>query len=332
MTLTTSTAGKVVPGGPRQVASELGVSNKVSCHTDGSVVVVSPSTRPLNPQLGEVVSGSKPVDGGWLTVYPEEYEEVMADPIAAQYVKKYIGARELLHDEERYCLWLTDAEADEVRTSPLLLKRVEGVRAFRAGSQAASTREAASKPHLFQQIAQPSTAYLCIPAHVSQSRPYFLAARFGHDVVTSNANFLTADTDGFIFAMISSTMFITWQHAVGRRIRSDLRFNKLLTWNTFPLPPTETDARRRIIAAGEGVMAVRQSQPDLSLADLNAPTTMSNELINAHESLDGEVDQLFGLISQHAAELERQVVLCTRYQEMAGASVGAKTSARLPGI
>jgi hypothetical protein len=39
-------------------------------------------------------------------------------------------------------------------------------------------------------------------------------------VVTSNANFLAGDPDGFMFAIISTTMFITWQHAVGGRIKS----------------------------------------------------------------------------------------------------------------
>ena len=210
---------------------------------------------------------------------------------------------------------MADAEAGEVRTSPLLLKRVEGVRAFRADSRAATTREAASKPHLFQQIAQPSTSHLCIPAHVPESRLYFLAARFGPDVVTSNANFLTTDADGFTFAIISSTMFITWQRAAGGRIRSDQRFNKLLTWNTFPLPPTDMDARRRVIAAGAGVLAARQRQPDLALADLYAPV-MSDELINAHRDLDREVDLLFGLVSQQCTDLGRKEVLFRRYQEM----------------
>ena len=269
-----------------------------------------------------MASGSRPVDGGWLTVYPGEYEEVMADPVAARYVKKYVGARELLYDEPRYCLWLADAEAAEARTSPLLRRRLDGVRAFRAHSRAAATREAASKPHLFLQIAQPSTSYLCIPAHIPESRPYFLAARLGPEVVTSNANFLTADTDGFIFAIISSTMFLTWQHAVGRRTGSDLRFNKLLTWNTFPLPPTGSGPRRRVIAAGARVLEVRRSQPDLSLAAQYAPATMSDELITAHEVLDSEVDRLFGLTWAPVAELERKVVLCSRYQTMTAPAPG----------
>jgi len=113
---------------------------------------------------------------------------------------------------------------------------------------------------------------------------------------------------------------VTWQRAVGGRIKSDLRFNKLLTWNTFPLPPTDTDARRRIIGAAQEVPAARQLQPDLSLADLYAPTTMSNELQHAHHALDGEVDQLFGLASQHPTEPERQDVLFTRHQAMTAMS------------
>jgi hypothetical protein len=282
---------------------------------DDPGVIVSPSSRPLNPQLGEVACGNKPADGGWLILYPEEYEEVMADLIAARYVKRYVGARELLHDGERYCLWLADVRAGDVRTSTVLRSRVEGVRAFRADSKAASTREAALYPHLFRQIAQPSTSYLCIPGHIPKSRPYFLAARYGPEVVTSNSNFLTADPDGFMFAIISSTMFITWQRTVGGRVKSDLRFNKLLTWNTFPLPPTDVNARRRIIAAGEEVLAARQLQSDLSLADLYAPATMSDELADAHHTLDRAVDQLFGLMPR-ATEPERQEALLSRYQRL----------------
>jgi hypothetical protein len=51
---------------------------------------------------------------------------------------------------------------------PLLMSKPPGKRDW-----------AVATAHLFRQIAQPKTAYLCIPAHVSESRPYFLAARFG---------------------------------------------------------------------------------------------------------------------------------------------------------
>ena len=299
-----------------QPAEHASVGNITPYLTDGPTVIVMPSARPVNSQLGEVAYGNKPTDDGNLIVEPADYANVVADPIAAKYVRKYVGARELLHNGERYCLWLVAAPQTDLQRSPVLRERVEGVRAFRADSTAASTREAAATAHLFRQIAQPDTEYLCIPRHVSESRRYFPSNRYPADVICSDANFLSPDPDGFVFAIISSTMYITWQKTVGGRIKSDLRFNKLLAWNTFPLPPTDEQVRKRIIAAGAGVLKARQNQAGASLADMYAPDSMARELLDAHRTLDGEVDQLFALKSSVPTELERQDALFARYQQL----------------
>lgn len=284
--------------------------------TDGPTVIVRSSTHPLNPQLGTVAYGNKPTDGGHLIVEPDEYDAVAADPIAAKYVRKFIGARELLHGADRYCLWLTHANTADMQDSQVLKERIELVREFRAKSKAASTREAAVSAHLFRQLAQPDTSYLCIPRHVSENRPYFLSSRFEPDVICSDANFLAQDDDGFIFAVISSTMFITWQRTVGGRLESRLRFNKLLTWNTFPLPPVSAEQRGRIILAGEAVQVSRELQPGVALADLYTPGKMSAELLAAHDELDARVDALFETQTARPSELERQELLFTKYVQL----------------
>ncbi|WP_077490887.1 class I SAM-dependent DNA methyltransferase [Sinomonas mesophila] len=306
------------------------VGNITPYLTDGPSVIVHPSTRPLNPQLGEVAYGNKPTDGGNFIIEPEDYGKFMSDPVAAKYVRRYVGARELLHGAERYCLWLTELTDQDRARSRLLDERIRGVEEFRAASRAESTRDASSTAHLFRQIAQPNTSYLCIPRHASELRPYFLTARFGPETIASDANFITADPDGFMFAIISSTMFITWQRTVGGRIKSDLRFNKLLTWNTFPLPHTDPETRARIISAGEDVLRARELQPETSLAGLYNPSTISPELLAAHHALDLEVDRLFGLPPQQSTELQRQDVLFARYQELvapllAGTSRGRRS-------
>ncbi|MCE0488266.1 class I SAM-dependent DNA methyltransferase [Ornithinimicrobium sediminis] len=293
------------------------VANITPYLTDGPTVIVQPSTKPLNPQLGEVSYGNKPTDGGWLVVEREDYEDAMSDAVAAKYIRKYVGARELIHTEDRYCLWLTDLKDGDADRSTLLKERIWGVEAFRAASKAASTRAAAATPHLFRQIAQPNTSYLCIPAHVSESRPYFLAARFDPGTIASNANFITPDADGFMFAIISSSMFITWQRTVGGRLKSDLRFNKLLTWNTFPLPCTDEGNRERIIGAGAEILQAREWDPHASLAKMYHPDYMTRNLLEAHTNLDVQVDRLFGLKSEAPTELERQEVLFARYQKLA---------------
>ncbi|MFB7559780.1 class I SAM-dependent DNA methyltransferase [Streptomyces brevispora] len=286
---------------------------------DGPSVLVTQSTKPINPQMGEVAYGNKPTDGGWLIVSPEDVEAVRSDPIAARFVKRYIGARELLHGVDRYCLWLPGMTPQEADKSPILRERLAGVQKFRLDSKAASTRDSSSTPHLFRQISQPSTAYLCIPRHVSETRPFFLAARYGPEVITSDANFLAKDENGFVFAIISSSMFMTWQRTVGGRIKSDLRFNKLLTWNTFPLPHVSHDAKESIIQAGAQVLRARESRADISLASQYDPSRISEALIEAHRALDNEVDRAFGIDSVNATEGDRQRTLFSRYSKITSA-------------
>jgi hypothetical protein len=292
------------------------ITNITPYLTDGPTVIVRPSTKPVNQQLGEVAYGNKPTDGGFLIVDPDDHADVMRDPIASRYIRPYIGARELLHGHHRYCFWLVDATDDDLEASPVLRERMQGVRAFRRASKAASTRNAADSPQLFRQISQPNAPYLCIPRHVSESRPYFLAARFGPEVVTSDANFLALDEDGFMFSVISSTAFLTWQRTVGGRLKSDLRFNKLLTWNTFPLPHVDHPSRTTIVEAGAAVLSARDRQRESSLADMYDPATISSDLLVAHVALDEEVDRLFDLETSDATVLDRQDTLFSRYADL----------------
>lgn len=262
---------------------------------EGPPLAVMPRTKPLSPSLTEVRYGNKPTDGGYLVISRDDYEEFMADEHAAKYVRPYLGARELIHDEPRWCLWLTDLDPADYKASRLLQERVEGVKAFRLDSRAASTRAAAVTARLFRQIMQPSTDYLCIPQHVSESRLYFPSKRLPAEVVASNANFIADDPDGLLFAVISSSAFIAWQAAVGGKLESRLRFNKQGVWNTFPLPQLDDTQRAALITGGNGVLQARERHPERSLAQLYEPNTMPLELLQAHAALDKVLDRiLFG--------------------------------------
>src|SRR5699024_705720 len=59
------------------------------------------------------------------------------------------------------------------------------------------------------------------------------------------------------FALISSSMFITRQKMIERRLESRLRFANTLTWNTFTVPELDEKTRKRIIKAGQKVLAAR---------------------------------------------------------------------------
>lgn len=283
---------------------------------EGPDILVKSSSKPISPDLPEVRYGNKPTDGGHFVITAEELPEFMADPVAQQYVHPYVGAKELVNDTERWCLWLADAPASDIRNSPLLSDRVAGVKRFREDSKAASTRNAARTAHLFRQITQPAGDYICIPIHVSGARGYFPVKTLPKDTVASNANFIADDPDGLLFAVISSSWFIAWQNTVGGRIKSDLRFNKLLAWNTFPMPKLTAQNSSRVIAAGQGVLQARENLEGQSLADMYASGMMNPGLLSAHDSLDRALDKILAPRRKITTEVDRLAVLFELYERI----------------
>ncbi|MCJ8503490.1 class I SAM-dependent DNA methyltransferase [Kocuria flava] len=283
---------------------------------DGPNVLVEQRRAPLAPGLPPATFGNMPRDGGHLVVAPEEYEEVVRDPVASEYLRLFIGARELVRAEERWCLWLVDLDPADVKRSPVLRERLESVRTFRMASTAASTRTMAMTPHLFGQRSQPDTDYVCLPRVVSERRPYFTVAHLPSTTIVSDAVFKAEDPDGYLFAVASSSMFLTWQKTVGGRLKSDIRFSNTLVWNNLPLPAVEKAIRQEIIEAGRGVLAARDFHPEYSLAEHYKLHGMDPQLKKAHDELDAVVDRAFGAKRTCTSEKQRQEVLFARYAEM----------------
>lgn len=281
---------------------------------DGPIVLVEQRRTPLG-QLPPMVFGNMARDDGNLLIEPDEYDEVMADPVAAKYVRPFVGARQLIHDEPRWCLWLVDLDPSDIARSPILRRRLDAVRAFRASSKAASTRQMAETPHLFGQRSQPDTPYVCVPRHASETRMFFPVGLFEPDVICGDANFKADDPDGLAFAVISSSAFITWQRTIGGRLESRLRFSNTLSWNTFPLPALTDAQRTAIIAGGKSVLAARALHPERSLADHYNPLAMSPNLLRAHRELDAAVDKVFGLRGS-VGEADRLRALFASYAKL----------------
>lgn len=291
--------------------------------TDSPNVLVEQRRNRLSSQLNRVSFGSRPNDGGNFVVGPEQYEMVAADPVAQKYLRRFIGSKELLHNVDRWCLWLVDATETDLAKSPVLRERVEGCRQHRLTSKRPATREWAQWPSLFDFNSQPAQPYLCIPGVVSEHRPFFIASRFEPDVIASNAVFTTVDPDGFQFAIVSSSMFLTWQLTIGGRLESRPRFSNTIVWNNLPLPPVETELRQRIITAGRAVESARAERPDRSLAQHYVANAMTPELSEAHAKLDMLVDRAFGAKAQCRTERERQQILFTRYDELAAGGLAS---------
>lgn len=284
---------------------------------DGPQLLVTKRMRPLSTVLPEVKSGSKAVDWGLYTLETEaELKEVNSDLVAAKYVRLYLGGEELINGTSRWCLWFDSLEPNDVGRSSILRERIEEVRLRRASSKRKATQKAADTPAIFGELRQPKTDYLAIPQTFSERRRYATVARLPREVIASIKLFTAEDPEGLLFGLVSSSMFITWQKAVGGRLKSDPSFSNTIVWNSFPVPELDEKAGKAIIKAGERVLTARELHPERSLAEHYAPLSMDPALVRAHDALDREVDKAFGAPRKLTNERQRLELLFQNYEAL----------------
>nr|WP_181861490.1 type IIL restriction-modification enzyme MmeI [Brachybacterium alimentarium] len=203
-----------IKGSPTEVPVSVGINAYL---LDAKNILVEKRSRPLSPVLPKVEYGSKPTDGGNFVITPEEHADILADEAAAKYMRRYVGSRELINGQQRWCLWLADLNPEDLRRSPILRSRIEAVRTFRAASKAASTRDYPHH-HLFRQFGVVEDAPIVgIPEVSSENRRYLPVAHLEPGAIISNKVYGAVDASGLIFAIASSSAFMTWMKAVGGR-------------------------------------------------------------------------------------------------------------------
>ena len=282
---------------------------------DAPDVLVQPSRASLCPDLPPIKAGSTPID--WKQLTDVDVDVVQADPVAAKYLRRYVGGKELIHGIVRHCLWMDTVDFDpaDLIRSPLLAAAVQKVTAERLSSDRPQTKSLAATPHLFGEIRQPHAAYLGIPQTFSENRPYATAARLPQDTIASVKLFTAEDPDGLAFAIISSALFLVWQKTIGGRLESRPSFSSSVVWNTLPLRALTSTRREQLTQAGQAVEQARQQYPAATLADLYKPGDMPAGLLEAHTRLDTVADSLLGLTGS-VSERDRQRALLKSYASL----------------
>ena len=262
-------------------------------------------SRPISSLMPPATYGSMPSDGGFLICDPAT--RPAGDKVAAKYLHRYIGARELMNGKERWIIWMPrGCPASDLRKSKFLRDRLDAVCEFRRKSRNPGTQVLATQPYRVFFNGQPSVQYIGIPAQVSALREWFTVAYLPPSVVASNTLYTAIDPDGLLFAILSSSIYMAWMQVVAGRIKSDLRFSQSICHNAFPMPETvDPTLRRKIVSAGKALISARNETPDLPLKDLYSPTAMPPNVVRAHRAIDRAVDRLFRLRTGAATQADR---------------------------
>jgi hypothetical protein len=291
---------------------------------DSSVAAIAKHPLSLTG-LPKMTIGSQPQDGGGLIVESEQLQEVEADPIARKYLKKLVGAHDMLHNEVRHCLWMISAPPEDLRASRIIQERLEVVRQARAGSPTAGAREKAKTPAIFLSIRQPSARWLAVPAHSSENRAIVPMAFFTPQDIAHNSILAVDGADDCLFGLLQSRPFTVWAKLVSGRLKSDIRLSPDLSYYSFPAPELTPELRGQITAAAQEVLRARDAHPGSSLADLYDPLAMPVDLVKAHATLDKAVLASLGL-APSVSDGEVLGALFKRYGEMVAPMAGLMSS------
>jgi len=103
------------------LAHEVKASNISPYLVEGKEIIISTRQNPIC-NVPKMSFGNMPLDGGNLLFSNEEkLKFLIAEPKAEKFIKPLISAKEFIHGDERWCLWLLDAQPNEVKELPLVL-------------------------------------------------------------------------------------------------------------------------------------------------------------------------------------------------------------------
>ena len=262
--------------------------------TDAPSIFIDNRKKPIS-NVPEMTKGSSPVDGGNLIVEAEDYETfIHNEPLAEKFIRRFVGAREFLHNLPRYCIWLEGASPKELSSLLLIKERIAKVRDFRLSSTKAATRKYAEMPTLFMERRQPNGNYIIVPRVSSENRRYIPMGFMDKDVICSDSNIMIPKITLFHFGVLESNVHMAWMRTVCGRLKSDYRYSNTIVYNNFPWPNPTEEQKAKIEQTAQAILDARALYPDSSLADLYDELTMPVELRKAHQDNDRAVMQAYG--------------------------------------
>lgn len=247
------------------------------------------------PKIG---IGNKPIDGGFYLFADEEKTDFLnKEPEAESYFHRWIGSREFLHGESRWCLYLGDATFAELKELPRCRECIEAVREYRLASKSAPTRKLAGRPAHFHVENMPKGNSIVVPKVSSERRRYIPMGFVGPETLCSDLVFLIPNASLYHFGVLQSQFHNAWMRTVAGRLKSDYRYSGGIVYNNFVWPEPTESQREEVERCAQAVLDVRDAQEGATLADMYDPKneTFFPELMAAHKALDAAVEAAYGV-------------------------------------
>ncbi len=276
-------------------------------------VAVQASKRPVNG-FKALRSGSKPIDGGHYIFESDAARDafLQLEPGAAEFMRPYVGSKDLIHGTVRHILALQDATSEQLAGLPQVRRRIQAVRAFRLRSRSLPTLKLAETPRLYHINVLPAKPFLVIPVTSSERREYVPIRWLKPPVIPNIDTRILVDAGLVDFGLLTSRMHMAWLRFVGGRLESRYRYSISLVYNVFPRPQGSLDS---LEPYAQAVLAERDRFADTPFSQLYDPDLMPPRLRQSHSALDRAVERLYRR-KRFASDRERIEHLFERYSSL----------------
>ncbi|WP_421929302.1 class I SAM-dependent DNA methyltransferase [Neoaquamicrobium sediminum] len=245
--------------------------------------------------LSPMLFGNMPRDGGHFILSPDERKQVLDQyPELDRFIRPYLGSEQMIQGKPRWCVWIEAKDSEFAAEHPYLRMLLSRVRDFRAASAAASTRDFASKPYRFVQIAGTAKHYTLAVAKVSsERRPYLPVHLFDQETIVSDLLFALYDAPLWNMSIVASRLHLVWVATVCGKLKTDFRYSNTIGWNTFPVPILTDKNKADLARCAEDILLAREAHFPATIADLYDPEHMPSDLREAHEHNDEVVERIY---------------------------------------
>ena len=259
----------------------------------GETVFVEKSSTNLCG-LPTMYFGSMPNDNGNLLLTEEEMISIVSeDPRCEKYIKRTLGAEELLRGETRFCIWIDEDTVKDAYLIPILKQRIDAVRKYRTESKRDSTNKLAKWPYRFGEVRHQNSPLFILPGVSSERRDYIPIDYIAEETVVTNSAFAIYNAEYWLFSILCSRLHNVWVKTVGGRLKSDYRYSASLCYNTFPFPKLDSKQKEKLSALAKEILLIRAEHTEMTLGDMYNPENFPDDLRAAHHALDLAVERCY---------------------------------------
>ena len=277
-------------------------------------IFIEKRTKPLC-DVPEMMNGNRPTDDGALSLSEDECREHY--DILPNYIKLFVGSKEYLHNQKRFCFWVSNQDLMTVKNDEFAMSRFALCREFREKSTKEGTRKCADTPYLFQEIRQPEEDFVVLPVTTSEQRKYIPIGYLDKDVICSNALMIIPNADIYHFGVLISNVHMAWMRAFTGRLEMRYQYSASVVYNNFPWCNPTDEQRKKIEQTAQAILNARNMYPDCSLSEMySSEMWLYPELLKAHQENDRAVMQAYGFDIKTMTESACVAELMKMYQKL----------------